>query len=97
MPRFIAVRYAWRILGKDAKKAPPPPQSVSTPKKPIMNRVKLSSDLKLSIKLGTVSTALYYMSTSYYYLSDKFEMVIFMKFPAICNFLFLYPLKGHSC
>ena len=31
------------------------------------------------------------------FLTDKFEMPIFMKVPAICNFVFLHPLKGHFC
>ena len=40
MPSFIIVGYVWQILGSGRQIAPTPP-SVSSPKKPILNRVKI--------------------------------------------------------
>ena len=40
MPSFIIVGYVWRILGRRGQKAPPHPWAA--PKKPILNRVRIS-------------------------------------------------------
>ena len=41
MPSFIIVGYVWRILGRRSQRAPSP-HPLAAPKKPILNRVKIS-------------------------------------------------------